>query len=266
MRYTYFPTPESVDPPRDARDWVRWLRDNGIIHDFLPQLDQVCDLCGKGVSTGAMGTKYSHCFNCQSYPQYLDALIVGSYSLFAGLESLVGTFKDNPGSDGKPVWWKRLPLGSLLYAILRKHGSCIERALGPDAVFTWVPSDNPYRSFDHIEEIINAVEGQAEDYPWRKGLIVRDRSVARPARNAVSAAAYTVEEDVDGKSILLLDDLWTSGASMVSAAAALKAAGAATVVGVVLGRQVNPELSGQAELAQEVSVRGWSLNECSLCT
>jgi orotate phosphoribosyltransferase len=41
--------------------------------------------------------------------------------------------------------------------------------------------------------------------------------------------------------VLLIDDTWTTGASVQSAAAALRDAGAAGVAAVVVGRRVRPE-------------------------
>jgi predicted amidophosphoribosyltransferase len=50
---------------------------------------------------------------------------------------------------------------------------------------------------------------------------------------------YEVIVDVRGKSVLLVDDTWTTGASLQSAAVALKRAGAARVVGLVIGRHLD---------------------------
>lgn len=56
---------------------------------------------------------------------------------------------------------------------------------------------------------------------------------------------YTVQVDVTGKRVLLIDDQWTSGASLQSSAIALRRAGAARVVGLVIGRRVDVEPSGR---------------------
>ena len=264
MSYTQFPTPTDVmNDAHTVKDWVKWLRANNITHDFLPAASFACDLCGKPCGKRDDGVKWPLCYNCRAYVAYLDALVVGSYSFHAGLESLVGTYKD--AYNGCPKDWKRLPLGAILWGIFHMHRQCIESALGDDPIFTWVPSDNTSRSFDHLEEIIRAVDGQFENDPWDGGVIKRNRAVTRPERNAVTPEAYEVVGEVQGRRVLLLDDLWTTGGSMVSAAAALKAAGAAYVVGVVLGRQVNPALSGHDELAKIVEPRDWRLNDCALC-
>jgi hypothetical protein len=264
MAYTSFSTP-TMPANHSVLDWIKWLRDNDIVHDFLPAPPQTCDLCGKPCNVQDDGTKWPLCFICPSYTPYLDGLIVASYSLYSGLESLVGTYKDDRDARGRPVTWKRLPLGAILWATLRKHGSCIDRALGPNPIYTWVPSNETARPFDHLHEIICSVSGQWEAHPWQEGVVVRNREILRPSRNSVSSVAYDVTMDVSGRGVLLFDDLWTTGASMASSAAALKHAGASTVIGLVLGRQVNPALTGHAELADVVSRRGWNFDACSLC-
>ncbi|WP_394614810.1 ComF family protein [Lentzea sp. JNUCC 0626] len=56
---------------------------------------------------------------------------------------------------------------------------------------------------------------------------------------------YTVEADVAGKRVLLVDDQWTSGASLQSSAIALKRAGATRVVGLVIGRRLDAAPTGE---------------------
>ncbi|MEU7478535.1 phosphoribosyltransferase [Lentzea sp. NPDC042327] len=50
---------------------------------------------------------------------------------------------------------------------------------------------------------------------------------------------YEVLTEVEGRSVLLVDDTWTSGASLQSAAVALKRSGAVRVVGLVIGRHLD---------------------------
>lgn len=52
---------------------------------------------------------------------------------------------------------------------------------------------------------------------------------------------YRVIADLSGKSVLLLDDTWTSGGHAQSAAHTLAGAGAETVALVVIGRHVRRE-------------------------
>lgn len=67
--------------------------------------------------------------------------------------------------------------------------------------------------------------------------------------------------------VWLLDDLWTSGSSMSSAAAALKDGGADTLVGIVLGRQMNRDnnWNNNRVIAAAAAGRSWTGITCSLC-
>jgi hypothetical protein len=47
---------------------------------------------------------------------------------------------------------------------------------------------------------------------------------------------YAASRELDGEHVLLIDDMWTTGASAQNAAYALKAAGASTVGFVAIGR------------------------------
>lgn len=65
---------------------------------------------------------------------------------------------------------------------------------------------------------------------------------------------YFVQATVAGSRVLLIDDQWTSGASLQSSAIALKRAGATRVVGLVIGRRLDTQPSGTFD---------W--NVCALC-
>jgi hypoxanthine phosphoribosyltransferase len=49
--------------------------------------------------------------------------------------------------------------------------------------------------------------------------------------------------DIEGKRVLLLDDVYTSGASIQSAASTLALAGARVIAGVVVARFINPDFA-----------------------
>ena len=66
---------------------------------------------------------------------------------------------------------------------------------------------------------------------------------------------YTVQVAVSGQRVLLIDDQWTSGASLQSSAIALKRTGAARVVGLVIGRRLDAQPSGSFD---------W--NACVICS
>jgi ComF family protein len=79
-------------------------------------------------------------------------------------------------------------------------------------------------------------------------------SFAGRARNV--AGAFDVSEDVVGKAVLLVDDVYTTGATMNACAKALLRAGAAHVDGVSLARVVR---ATSVDVPEEYSAKGPSL-------
>jgi hypothetical protein len=55
--------------------------------------------------------------------------------------------------------------------------------------------------------------------------------------------AFKTTESVNGKSVLLIDDVFTTGATIHSAASVLSAAGANVVAGIVIARRIRPEFN-----------------------
>ena len=250
--------------PGNTDTWIAWLIDEGLIHDFQPRPAGTCRKCGSPVAVRHDGSYWPLCYHCRQQADLVDYLVPMSYSIDSGLESLIKHYKD----FGKS--WTRTPLATLLWEGLDRHGDCVRMAAGPDALYTWVPADDETRSFDHIQDLLTAVEA-ADSFGWRDGVIQRNRSVPRPGpkqtQQLVNPGAYTVTCDVRDRTVVLLDDLWTSGSSLSSSAAALKRAGARRVIGLVLGRQINRgyDVGRATEIFAEVEARGWSFSECVLC-
>ena len=117
-----------------------------------------------------------------------------------------------------------------------KHKVCIEEAAGkPWDVITVVPSTT-----------------RPQPHPFEKclSLLPDIESLVRPllrrgdatiARNSPSDDGYQTIEDVEGSSVLLVDDTWTTGAHLQSAASVLQLAGADVVAAVVVGRVVRTD-------------------------
>jgi hypothetical protein len=59
--------------------------------------------------------------------------------------------------------------------------------------------------------------------------------------------AFVVTDDVEGKAVLVVDDTWTSGAAVQSAASALQLAGAKVVAAVPIARFIDPNFNVEVQ-------------------
>ena len=88
--------------------------------------------------------------------------------------------------------------------------------------------------------------GKLNDLPVVDGCLVRGRHAPPQARTSnveerrgnVAGAFVCRDRRLQGKQVLLIDDVSTSGATLDACAAALKSAGAASVWGLVLAREI----------------------------
>lgn len=217
-------------------DWIRWLDDGGLLHPVAPPPYGTCVTCLGPVGDPAF-TQCPQCHGLVDDP--LDAFVPIAYSTDDTLESMLHRFKDWKRHQWGDYSWLRLPLGAVLAGFWNQHGACLETEHGPFDLVVGVPGDDRERGFDQLAAINQILEKPTLDLV--SGVIARNLDEERPARREVRPTAYSVlrPDAVRGARVLLLDDTWTSGASMRSAAGALKDAGAATVVGLTLGRQLN---------------------------
>lgn len=116
---------------------------------------------------------------------------------------------------------------TVLANFLRRHADC----LGAFDVVTIVPSSQGRTSplVDVLGRRLGLTRGRFADVLTTSGENTR---LMRPER-------YEVTVGVQGASVLLVDDTWTSGASLQSSAVALKRVGATHVVALVIGRHLD---------------------------
>jgi phosphoribosylpyrophosphate synthetase len=129
---------------------------------------------------------------------------------------------------------QRARLGAMLDGFFLRHGHCV----APDGLdrCTVVPSPRDGRPPPH--PLAALVAATVHLPPLVDALVPGPEPVAhrRP-----SARGYRVTAEVAGLRVLLIDDIYTSGAHLQSAAAAMADAGARAVHAVVLGRFVRAE-------------------------
>jgi ComF family protein len=91
-----------------------------------------------------------------------------------------------------------------------------------------------FRGFNQSSEIAKQLS-KVLSFPVYEGVLVRERNAGqqvgrhRSERVRAMDGAFSVTGSVVGQKIILVDDVWTTGATMRSAALALKSSGAASI-------------------------------------
>ncbi|WP_344079836.1 hypothetical protein [Luedemannella helvata] len=144
---------------------------------------------------------------------------------------------------------------------LLQHRACLERAAGRRlAHASFVPSTSARVGRHPLGALldIDADPGYValrpdRTYPVGQRQFARDWFRAdAPARGWIGG-------------VVLLDDTWTTGSRVQSAAYALKAAGAPAVVAVVLGRFVRADRPAAASLIDRARARPFDTTRCVIC-
>lgn len=267
MTYRNFTQPAFATRRHSVKDWMAWMDDQAdILIPVAPHHEHSCHLChgSSGYLDGGPDT-WARCLHCHRYGNVIDRFNPITYSIDAGLESMLHRFKD------RGVTWLRYPLASLLHTFVRDHAQCIDQETGGIDVATLVPSDNQDRTFSHLDQLLRGAisnDPAFARFDWDLDFLTRDRTTTRPARGELKPSAYKVARFVvEGSSVLVLDDTWTSGSSTASVAAALRAAGARQVTVLTLGRQLKADGTWGSTQAICADRRGekWRRDECVLC-
>ena len=150
-------------------------------------------------------------------------------------------------------------LGRLLSGFLRRHLGCIAPGVSPDWCITVVPPTRRRSQRHPLEKVIR------RSFWLRRRYVRTLRTATRAGHNAASDTAFKVIRDVGGLQLLLVDDTFTTGASVQSAVSALRLAGAQVIAVVVIGRVVNPDATPEeAELWAAARRVPWRLNKCCM--
>ena len=208
--------------------------------------------------TGAAGL----CRACRANEQHLTAVAPISYSVGGEwLYHLIVSYK----RDADPsVIDSVARLAMLCEDFVSHHERCVANASGVDRfdLVTTVPSGDPLRDLHHpLRRIVGDLATPTRARYER--LLVRSDTPVIP--RVFDPARYRSTRALDGESVLLIDDLWTSGASAESAAAALLASGAGTVSAVVIARHLNRGWHDNDLHLRSLARRGFHPGICVLC-
>lgn len=152
------------------------------------------------------------------------------------------------------------------------HDPCMRQAENglPWDAATYVPSRTPRSGPHPVAGIARNIARLVGDDPARGGpyQISRVLIEAGPmyAPRIANADRFAVPDGVrpviGGKRVLLVDDTWTSGTSMQSAAAALLRAGAASVTGLCVARWLSWNWSEHLALLRQVTAAPFDPFSC----
>lgn len=149
-------------------------------------------------------------------------------------------------------------LAFVLAAFLSRHEDCLARAVGIDR-FDLVTSVPSTRTPEPLAEVLGRQVGRT-----RARFATALRADA-PNNDELDPTTVTLIGDVAGRSILLVDDTWTTGASLQSAAVALRRAGAVTIAGLVIGRHFDPNHERAGAYLEKVRSQPFDWDVCVVC-
>jgi len=204
---------------------------------------------------------YSRCWACAHGQPALDAVAPISYSV--AREQLHHALASYKRLDGEVARRLQAILAAILWRYLGCHEACVAKAADANHfdLVTTVPSGDPARDEHHpLRAIVGELVGPTRE---RHRRLLR-RTGAQTAPREFSAAKFEPTGELDHRSVLLIDDTWTTGASAQSAAAALKAAGADRVAAVTIGRHLNREWHENDRRIRGIA-RPFDWQVCALC-
>ena len=205
------------------------------LHPPLPPGPGVCAAC-----RGPARPDYFRCFRCglhaASAPGLLaDAIVPVSYATKGGkLAHDLWAYKSALAGAGPA----KAALLALLLVFLRDHVGCAWRLAGGGTPthLAVVPSTRG-RPGPHP---LRALAAPGFALPWADLAMRGSQDPPDPDDRDLCLERFAAPRRLPRACVLLLDDTWTTGSRAQSAAAALKVAGAARVVVVVLGRHLGP--------------------------
>ena len=227
---------------------------NFMLNPRPPAAAGVCSVCltfTEGQDT---------CYPCGWEPRFADAVLPISYSVhFGQLHTALAQYKRATGTVARRL---QMELAAVLWRFLRDHEACLARRAGVDGfdTVTTVPSSDQARDAGHpLHRIVGSDVGATRD---RYAPLLARSGTPVPERK-VDPGKYNPTRDLDGASILLIDDTWTTGSNAQSAAAALKTAGADHVAVLVIGRHIHGDYKQNAARLKELPrTFDWSI--CAL--
>jgi predicted amidophosphoribosyltransferase len=185
-----------------------------------------------------MKKQYRTCISCDktlkqvSRPTRL-VVPISLYRVGLQLHKVLRGYKDEPIDKLRESFF--LQVAALLHRFIRDHRGCIARAAGVDwNVITSIPSSQGRAGQHPLEQAIRLSKLLGPEYDT-----LLSPGSEKVKWNKATDKGYVVTKAVHDKRVLLIDDTFTTGAHVQSAASALQKAGARVVAVLVTGRVID---------------------------
>jgi hypothetical protein len=248
--FTYRGTVLEAPQPRGqpACSWVSWADLRAAVHAQQPWLSAPLAGCTRlcPVCRGPAGSGSARCFQCDLHwrcaaGNLADVVVPVAFAIKGTAHARRLWQYKSPRVAASDAAGQAATIRAMLLVFLRDHGPCLWRSAGsaPPTHVAVVPTARRRPGKHPLRSLL---EGYLT-LPWAGLVPMPDGERLRDLDPDRFRAA-----PLPGARVLLVDDTWTTGSSAQSAAMALRAAGACSVVTVVLGRHVSTLMAGRSGL------------------
>jgi hypothetical protein len=197
------------------------------------------------------------CFKCRMGADVLGAPLtpvvpITLYVKPSALRELLTRYKDEAHPESKAL---AIEVAAILDRFFLEHGAELARRYGEADAATVVPTKWREPGEHPLSTALDLLP--AQHLPPRESVL--RLGPGKVDRRTPDPQGFIADESVRSRAILVLDDVYTTGATAQSAAHALRAAGAHVPAIVVIGRRLNPGVvPGVGELVERQRARGFA--------
>lgn len=242
----------------------------------------VCRICHTGPNNKRNGEPYETCSSCDrtvnGLRRHVEPVVPISLAVEEGDDN--GLFRLVARREAVRAGATWLTPETLMAATMARfyeaHETCLTGlAGGPFTMVTTIPStrrNRPIEVFHIMQRVINRVSALRDLH--KPILLPNDEYASVLSDRDSHPHAFRLmgvrqgAQGLRGERILLVDDLFVSGAHVQSAAATLFEAGAEEVVALVILRLIVPSAwhENRSDIWQEAGAQPFSFDRCCLCT
>ena len=227
-----------------GRPLSSYFHSAALPHQFR---DRECQLCRAPVNG------YEYCYQCNTASDAMrpDAVGFVSYAISGRQAGW-----DMHGYKGEPTSAQAVSNVQLLLEHGLQHLPCVSRIVGTDVEAVAVMPSRTHYQF--------GMPSQLQKLCARSLPVDLQTVEIQPAAGSISdrkkqPTNFVAPVPIGWSHVLLIDDAWVSGGTVMSAVGALRAAGAAKVSSLVLARWLDPDYKATKSLIREVAqAGGWS--------